>query len=215
MPVKFECKLSTEELKHLYLDEGLTIKQLCPIVGCKSDITMAKILKSRGIDTNSNKRRALSKRNDMSEEEYKDFLIKEYVEKRRSMTDIGIELGVSEIIISKYLSKYNLPKRTRGEQTTGKGNHKWNGGRRIKNNGYIEIYAPDHPKANKRKCVYEHVLVAEEKIGRPLKEGEVVHHINRNKSDNRPENLLVLSSSDHAKLHIDAKELGNWKEGGF
>lgn len=42
----------------------------------------------------------------------------------------------------------------------------------------------------------------ERKIGRTLRRGEVVHHINHVRDDNRPENLqLFASHSDHMKHH--------------
>lgn len=49
---------------------------------------------------------------------------------------------------------------------------------------------------------HEHRIVAENKIGRPLVKGEIVHHLNHNKRDNRPENLIVMTQSEHFKLHL-------------
>ena len=57
-----------------------------------------------------------------------------------------------------------------------------------------------------------HRHVAERKLGRPLKCGEVVHHINRDKTDNRRSNLWVFKSQkQHHMTHKkDKKRSGLW-----
>jgi HNH endonuclease len=50
--------------------------------------------------------------------------------------------------------------------------------------------------------VYEHRINASIKIGRKLKSGEVVHHIDENKENNNLDNLLVFKTeADHTRFH--------------
>jgi len=55
-----------------------------------------------------------------------------------------------------------------------------------------------------------HRVAAEKKFSRNLKPGEVVHHINRKKTDNRPSNLWIFKNQEsHSKAHkYDAKKYG-------
>lgn len=60
---------------------------------------------------------------------------------------------------------------------------------RVDDQGYVQVFAPDHANARKSKRVPKHRMVMSDFLGRPLKNNESVHHINGDKSDNRIENL--------------------------
>lgn len=82
-------------------------------------------------------------------------------------------------------------------------NGMWKDGRTVTSHGYVLVRVDvDHHLADCRGYAYEHRLIAEQKLGRRLRKGEMVHHINGNKADNRPENLQVVGgTAEHLFLH--------------
>ncbi len=72
---------------------------------------------------------------------------------------------------------------------------RWKGGRIILSSGYIGILVPEgHHLRMNNGYAYEHQIVAEQKLGRRLQKGEIVHHKSGDKTDNRPENIEVCPS---------------------
>ena len=156
----------------------------------------------------------------------KEFLVLEYVKNKKSITDISKMTDKSPSTVRYWLNKYNLlrsraegiravrhkmGKHLIGRNVVFSDGHKNKiresklkhseinaKGYRINTNGYYEFTKG----VNKGRMI--HIVIAENLKGRKLKKNEVVHHIDKNKLNNSPENLKIMSLSDHSRLH--AKE---------
>jgi hypothetical protein len=67
---------------------------------------------------------------------------------------------------------------------------------------YPAYYFPEHNRALDNGYVYEHYLVAEKILNRPLKPKEVVHHKDKNKRNNNENNIMIFrTTGDHSRFH--------------
>lgn len=87
----------------------------------------------------------------------------------------------------------------------------WKGGRHIDSGGYILVWDRDHPNANKRGYVREHIKVVSDYLGRPIKKSESVHHKNGNRKDNRIKNLELWNSHQPNGQRIEDKLEYAWE----
>jgi len=123
--------------------------------------------------------------------------IKDYSNSKRGLTLFKIKCDGCSIIYTKSSGKLRLSERTkfskhyhsRSCQAT-HANPNWKGGKKLHKKGYVQILIDG-------KYVLEHRYIMEQLIGRTLTEWETVHHINGNRSDNRPENLELKINEEH------------------
>lgn len=96
----------------------------------------------------------------------------------------------------------NMVARIKGIEIT----NRFHKGHIITHNGYRMIMVPDHPYADAKGYVREHRYVMEKRVGRYLTPGELVHHRNGNKLDNRIENLALDTLANHTAFHHTGKK---------
>lgn len=85
----------------------------------------------------------------------------------------------------------------------GAANPRWRGAdRMLSKHGYVKIRVGEgHPLADPHGFAYEHHLVWVAAGNPPLRDDQTLHHRSGDKTDNRIENLHIMTASDHSRLH--------------
>jgi hypothetical protein len=78
------------------------------------------------------------------------------------------------------------------------------GSRRIRH-----LYSEVKTSNDKDGWKLESHIIAEKKYGRKLRVDEVVHHIDRDRLNNVPDNLVIMTKNEHRRLHTLGTKLNN------
>ena len=72
----------------------------------------------------------------------------------------------------------------------------------LSKDGYVLEHLPSHHRASSRDgMVPQHILVAEDRLGKNIGREFEIHHVDMNKSNNSPDNLVVLTPKEHKIVH--------------
>lgn len=85
--------------------------------------------------------------------------------------------------------------------------HRWKPGGSVGSTGHVKVrVGKGHPLADRNGYAYEHLVVWVSYGHLRPQQGQVLHHANGDKTDNRIENLHLMTRADHNSLHNSEKE---------
>lgn len=204
--------ITRENLEELYVNDPLaTLDSVGRILGCNRE-TVRRWMLRYGLPIRKRNTIQGAKKAENKILEDREWLMSQM--KTKTAKQIADEYHLDDQVVLYWTHKYGLinadksiaikdalQKKYPGGRR-GKNHPGWKGGRRIRN-GYVFVYAPDHPKAHDG-AIQEHRLLMEQHLGRYLEPDEVVHHLNGIKDDNRIENLQVIKRGRHVHNHFEA-----------
>lgn len=202
-------------IEQLYLEAQKSTLQIAKELNLPQ-YTVARYLRKQGLTRTYSEARELAHKYGRTGRKIDPVLLKRlYIDEKLPAPEVARKLGAARNTIVTALKELGLL-RSRSESmklayATGRIKCKWLGlrgekainwkGGKTASRGYIQVFAPDHHRANKKGYVWEHIFVWERHHGRQLPPNWLVHHINGKGSDNRPENLLATPKHcHHSKL---------------
>lgn len=120
---------------------------------------------------------------------------------RIKTSEIGVRVTCSMKCSAKHRKIYMKGEGNHQHGLKGNLNASWKDGKRISNYGYVLIYVGKENGRGSDDYALEHRVLMERHIGRKLLRQEIVHHKNGIKTDNRIENLEIMSLSEHTSKH--------------
>lgn len=104
--------------------------------------------------------------------------------------------------------------REKNRDTFGTKAHNWKGGVSKRSDGYALMYCKDHPRSVKNYIRWAY-FVWEQNTGHFPDIGEVIHHIDGDKTNDEFSNLQLMTHGEHSRLHMSGKNNHNYKHGRY
>lgn len=106
----------------------------------------------------------------------------------------------------KKIGKFKSRRKCRGQDPDAPLMKRKNGDGHLDKNGYFNITKRGHPNCtSKTGRIFEHTFIMSEHLGRPLRQGESVHHKNGIRNDNRIENLELWHKGQPTGQRVEDK----------
>ena len=123
-------------------------------------------------------------------------LREDYIDSGMTLAEIANRDGVSRSWIWKTLVKMGITPRSR-----------WHGGL-LHRRGRVYVKCVGHPRAHQNDYVPRSIINWEIANGQPFPAGKEPHHANLVKDDDRPENIIPMTKSEHMRLHRKKLDTG-------
>ncbi len=140
----------------------------------------------------------------------KEELRRLYWDEGLNCRQIALRYNSYQKAVDDVMKRLGIERRDRHQCSKGSRSCRWKGGQRM-TFGYIEVTLFENDfffrMANKRGYVREHRLVMAKHLGRCLQCWEIVHHINHIRTDNRIENLQLVTDDRHKQITILEKRI--------
>jgi predicted DNA-binding protein YlxM (UPF0122 family) len=167
-----------DTLSRLYHEEGLKQREIAERFGVGQDV-ISDWMSRLDIQTRS-----------QWATEDEEALRELYHGENKSLQEVGEELDASAKAVQRAMERFEIPRRdprhTRDCPTL------------YTDDGYWTWHINDW---NNQYNIRVHRLIAVAEHGFEAVKGNVVHHKNQHKSDNRPENLELMTQAEHNKVH--------------
>jgi len=178
-----------QRLKELYFKEHMTMYEIADELGCSYDAIQYQMDK-HGIE-----RRQKTINRPWADA---DRMRRLYHDKRMSFNDIADELGCSEFTVNEWIKRHGIETRSRREAAK-LSQVKQPPSHRFTRDGYEIVEAGDGNGDTDVIRIHRLVMVAKHGVG--AVKDKVVHHKNEVPWDNRPDNLVLMTASEHTAHH--------------